>query len=56
MITDNELIMVAIELGYTYCEKGYPLEEAKRDTLRQLQMHKRERAANEGNGNDPKRS
>jgi hypothetical protein len=50
MITDDMLIMVAVELGFTYCEKGYSLEAAKADCLKQLHLQKLERADNDRNG------
>lgn len=50
MPTDNELILVAVELGFTYCEKGFSLDYAKEETIRQLHMQKLERADNDRNG------
>lgn len=52
MIKDEELILVAIELGFTYCEKGYSLADAKTETLRQLHFQRRERADNDASLSD----
>jgi hypothetical protein len=44
-VDDKELalIMVAVELGYTYCEKGYSLQAAKEETTKELRYrHKPE--------------
>lgn len=40
------LILMAVELGYAYCEKGYSLQEAKDRTIEQLK-DKHTVAANE---------